>query len=354
MMRLACRFVVNFFFLIYFGNIATVVGLRARGYHNTSGNLTESFHASAAQLINLCAGGKFLPELYVLGAQKSATTSLALDLVRAGVESAAGDQKELRFFDDGLRQVRSMWLRQLPVCPASEIRRVLADFSPRNLAHTQMPVGWKPSTEGQKQVDVPALLSSFYGPQASRRLNFVVMLREPLSRMRSAWHHSHQLGLKWDGAAGPSFSKDLSFSLQEALHGKYTNWLWRSMYSRHIESFLDHFEPRQFVIVPFLQYMQINRQGVACSLSKRLRYPNICEQAVPHAEAPHANSRTYPALENDVPQQIRLEFEHFIAAENGRLVQLLARTQRQGAELANYHDRMGDDHAIKSWLEAAW
>lgn len=152
---------------------------------------------------NLCVEGKLLPQLYILGAAKSATTSLAADLLAAGIEGVGRDcrmkddpctvarepnpqAKEFHYFDfatswsglddDGLELERIKWRKVLPDCgvdaplpvtalarkvkpalkafhapPAAPStanappkRRVLADFTPESMRLTPMPSGVRP------------------------------------------------------------------------------------------------------------------------------------------------------------------------------------------------------------------
>merc|ERR1719198_1171217 len=64
---------------------------------------------------SLCMDGKLVPKVYLLGAQKSATTSLAFDLMKAGIKSAAGRSKEWGMLESGAS--RDEWLEQLPFAP---------------------------------------------------------------------------------------------------------------------------------------------------------------------------------------------------------------------------------------------
>merc|ERR1740130_2407917 len=73
---------------------------------------------------DLCIEGKAVPKLYVLGAQKTSTSSFANDLACAGiapVPSTSGNPKEFGFFSgrlkwSGAEKEKDEWLNQLPYC----------------------------------------------------------------------------------------------------------------------------------------------------------------------------------------------------------------------------------------------
>merc|ERR1719183_2248505 len=87
---------------------------------------------------------------------------------------------------------------------------MLGDFNIRNLAAVPLPEGYSdesltfctcnenPMDHGLNdwQHDVPPNLVEAYGPELTSKVTFVVMIREPLSRMQSAWYHAEYENFK--------------------------------------------------------------------------------------------------------------------------------------------------------------
>lgn len=320
---------------------------------------------------SLCIQGKLVPRLYVLGAQKCATTSLSFDLVEAGIHSAAGNNKEWHMLQKG--PDRSTWLAQLPDCPNNA--SVLADFSPSNLVQTNLPDdvhvsrGWP--WGGLDGVDhsrdlmnfphenVPEMIRSFYGDDGIQDLVFVIMLREPLARMQSAWYglRSPQLN-----AGRKSFAKDLEVTLDFlsiSTPPNYLEWMWRSAYYDQIMAYLKVFKPSQFVVVPIRQYSEHSDDVVDTILH---RLGTIRQEADANSNrtwvAPggEKNMGKHPELYKDLDEGQRAAFDKVMEDKNNRLATLLAKMRNEGALLHGLTKAKGQTnaHDIHDWLVKNW
>lgn len=334
-----------------------------------------------------CAEDKVMPQLFLLGAQKCATTSLALDLMQAGVAtynvSTNGD-KEAHFFDKWPKQAvtdmslakqREVWMSNMPACPAAGANSpILADFTPSNLRSVPLPAGTRPtgshwglwflhhseqemSAADGREMDLPRTLRHFYGVGA-KRLAFVVMLREPLSRMQSAWYHAAQPYSHWRqcrDCKGETFANSLNATLLRSLAPTpvYDDWLWTSMYGRHLEHWLYHFSPNQFYVMPYRQYTHGNKSMICRDIAGRLSPGVKCEE-IDTKEAAMSNTHDHPALIDDCPNEIRKLFHKRMKPEKQLLLQVLAQAHQDGAGLANYFGPTGNLNNIHTWLKHWW
>jgi len=312
-----------------------------------------------------------------------------MDLVSLGAShvsmSGTEEEKEFHFFDNwvGLagkpvhRQAQQVvWQSMLPDCPRQgHFQQVLMDATPCNMRMIPLPSGTRPTGShwGRwflvhdertlkysvgDEMDLPQTLQDFYQDDA-RKLIFVVMLREPLSRMQSAWYHSHEGYAEWAqcrDCKAPSFQQALNSSLSKAQRSTptYDDWLWASLYGRQIEYWLSKFDAHQFVILPYRQYTQGDRTGVCLDIAKRLEKVFDCK-ALSTGNATFANFHEHPTMDQEeLPHALKTQFDSFIEAENTRLAGILAKAQVRGAGLPGYAGPIGDKDEIQRWVELLW
>eukprot|EP00418_Pyrodinium_bahamense_P065597 CAMPEP_0179080550 /NCGR_PEP_ID=MMETSP0796-20121207/36209_1 /TAXON_ID=73915 /ORGANISM="Pyrodinium bahamense, Strain pbaha01" /LENGTH=353 /DNA_ID=CAMNT_0020777907 /DNA_START=93 /DNA_END=1154 /DNA_ORIENTATION=+ len=300
---------------------------------------------------NMCIDGRLLPELYVLGSPKCATTSLSTDLRRAGVPSDVEPEKESNFFnclaeevDDRLQHISAVnysnWLAEHPTCRDSDPRRVLADYTPNNL---RMVPEVPKDDFNMGGNDLPRILHSTYGKKLER-LTMVVMLREPLHRMQSAFYYN--------GGRPGYFEWSVVSSLDSTEEGRPVPLSFMDVfYARLLEGWLRYFQARQFYIIPFREYVarEGGKDAVFEDLSERISFP-----LVPPGTVTHALRNTHPTVEQDVSASVTARFNRFIDGQNARLVSLLANMSSQGAGLAGYHGAKGSERSISEWLRNGW
>lgn len=347
------------------------------------------------QKTTMCADGKQLPELYLLGAPKSSSTSLAFDLMNAGMMSVHDpfNDKEFHFFDGmlswdwsdetGIEAERRRWLSWMPDCPQpqggnalAQNRKLLADFTPDYLRLVTLPenslqwgtfppwngnnahqynLGAQPKG-GNWKVNMPPVLRKFYGEGKSHQLTLVSLLREPLARMQSAWYHAQTFNFTNEciDCRSPSFKDSLAEHMEKARQDPpvYSDWLWTGMYGAQLEQWLKSFGASRFLLIPYTYLMKGDKDGICRKLSESLEFTMDCNSdGIPLS---HEWSHPHPPLDEDIPLDMRMDFVDFMSEERSRLVRLLAEASKQGAFLASYDGEVGSEESIKSWLENGW
>lgn len=371
-------------------------------------------HMESIATDNLCIEGRLLPKLFLLGAAKSATTSMAANLMGAGVEVSGPDcrgwcnsyephfahQKELHYFDYKMSWTMSTlgdyesnrheWVGLFPECekPAGagarllskffprkfpQRKRIMADFTPEYLRMVPLPEGsrydensmvhhmFPESSEDVKaKLNLPSILRLFYG-EAATTVNFVLMVRSPLERMQSLYYCC--LCPPDDEDPDPSclqsnFENDLRNDLAKLTESPptFSDWVWGSFYGRHIERWLEHFGASQFYTIPFREFTESDGSSICIELSSRLAYEMDClgtgkQSTWLEHEHPH------PPLSEDVSESTRKEYDELMAKETWRLANVLARVHQNGGGLAGYdpgtNNRAGSDTVYK-WLMDRW
>mmetsp|Transcript_56521 Transcript_56521/g.127048 ORF Transcript_56521/g.127048 Transcript_56521/m.127048 type:complete len:347 (+) Transcript_56521:46-1086(+) len=268
-----------------------------------AGSAPASLQAALTQPMSvLCSRKKWLPELYVLGAPKAATTSLAWELVHNGIPSTATmasynstvgvdealynltvgvdqafqrEQSESSFMNTkewyfALQWVvnhdfvwdpaaaKEDWFRSMPACPVVDSslateRKLFAEYNPGFLSMVgdSATLGGFGSLIGvspNSSVNLPAWMQMLYGPLITR-LTFVVMLREPLSAMQSSWYHARtykdSTGKEPMGilgvAAAHSFLSQLQETMEQFEQGHVSLWLWHVAYGTQLRQYLSFF-----------------------------------------------------------------------------------------------------------------
>merc|ERR1719502_2339457 len=133
-----------------------------------------------------CENGRILPSVMLLGAQKAGSTSLYRDLIRrfelspAAVINKEADwmAKEVSFFADQKRfkRGRHFYLKHFPLCKSAGKWARAMDASIA-LDHGEFYVN---------------RLADFYGDKA-KDLKFIIIVRDPVSRMESEFHHGEEM-----------------------------------------------------------------------------------------------------------------------------------------------------------------
>jgi len=348
---------------------------------STAGAIEEDNDASHESNSALCSQGKLLPELYLLGAQKCATTEFADDLMNSGVLStgrlqpAYGDgKKEWHFFDGfylhedarwDVEKAQNRWLEALPPCPADSAattsqRVILAEMTPNNLMYLPYGSGFAMSDSSANDltksdtINLPSTLAQFYGP-LGQRLHFITLLREPLSRMQSGWYQSltaKAVGLPgMEGTDGANFHEDLVAGLEEAEKGRLSMLMFSSMYGRQLQGFLAPFSASQFILMPYKLYTGDTQEEVCSIVSSVVGLPLHCQS--PDAADRALQHNEHPSLEEEVPPNLRIRYDSFMEPENDLLVDVLLQAFLRGATLPLFHEEATQAN-IKAWLTSAW
>mmetsp|Transcript_27355 Transcript_27355/g.43812 ORF Transcript_27355/g.43812 Transcript_27355/m.43812 type:complete len:401 (+) Transcript_27355:42-1244(+) len=356
---------------------ASLLSVSVLSMRNTKASIKAS---QAKPPESFCEQGRMLPSLYLLGAQKAATTSLSSDFVKAGVRAAVESEeqipesdkefgfweKEFRFWDlhevelSKVSALRDEWMSTLPSCD----QQVVADFSPSNLRKTPLPKGTMPTGNhysqfinvSQHNISLASFLPSLYGQTLASKLVFVVLLREPVSRMQSAYYHGLELyrlhGLKrvCVDCNGANFSDALGNSLATAkTTGQIHDWMWESMYGYHFDDWFKHFSPDQFAVIPYHLYTHAGAGDICKYVSSRLGTDMVCHKEL----APHANSHSHPPLDEDAPASLLAKARDYFAADKDRLAKVLSEASSRGAFLPGLAAH-ASVQAVADWLDQNW
>jgi len=333
-------------------------------------------HQEIDQKRNICVDGKQVPDFYVLGVQKCSTTTLAEQLMRAGMKNVGSQEnpKEFHWFDgkmdfrlkgaSGAEKNKKEWLTWMPNCPQAgsdgNVRRnVFADFTPDYLRIVPRPQDFKPSDRywlpaNEADVMGPVEVQEMYG-ESAKKLQFAVMFREPLAQMQSAWYHAQSFNFEnaCTSCVGSSFKAVLEQNLKD-LNEKppvLTPWIWTTLYARQLESWLEHFDASQFYMIPVHQLTGEKKDNICKDLRTRLQFSVDCDSQ--GVESMHEWSHEHPPVDEDAGHLRRL-FNEFIAAENEKLVKMLTKAHALGMGLANYDGPVNDEAHVQAWMESSW
>merc|ERR1712213_247755 len=90
------------------------------------------------------------------------------------------------------------------------------------------------------------------------QLQFVVMLRNPLDRLKSLYNccicPRDRDGVPFaPRCRNSSFVSDLRKDMKSLLSDppEYSDWLWGAHYGQHLEEWFAHFDAKQLYIIPF-------------------------------------------------------------------------------------------------------
>lgn len=335
---------------------------------------------------NLCMDGRLVPELYVIGAMKSGTTSLVDELVRSKqfvmqrpqternqfdmIRIPPGDswiafdevgfqsEKEPHFFDWRYKRPghdKQAWLSLWPKCQ-NKARQVAADC-----------------TDQMHFTVVPSRISAFYGHLQSR-LKFAVVLRNPLERLQSEFFFlkGNILRDRENGIITPSlehalptfvtmgFPEYIQKIVQEAptCHQvddpsqARTDPFCDSHYADQLAKWFSHFDSTQFRIYPMksITMMKPGEPSVAESL-----WADLGIEGHRIAKPVHANAGEHGTLLDDLGGNSTL------LNEITRLLEKRAGADKVAKVLTSYspylHDCAGDSsdgNAVAKWLSDNW
>jgi len=318
---------------------------------------------------NICIEGRRVPDFYLLGAMKSGTTSLYHDLKFAGVHKAPVRKyrKEFHFFDRELdpftpkELMPKKFLRFMENCSGLDApnarRSVLADFTPGNLRLVPRPHEYVPrlniAYDWDEDISMPWRLRYIYGDERASKIQFAILLREPLSQMQSAWYMFRAIGAP-NYFAAPSFREALKPTIDglESTPKQLTGWLWWSFYGRQIEYWTSQFPASQFLVIPMKHYTHGDKDAVCWELSKRLGFAIHCDsRGLPPS---HIRNITHDPVNEDAGQDLRDKFDRLMAEEKKRLVRVLTKGHREGMSLSGFHGEVGNEEAVREWLDAGW
>jgi hypothetical protein len=248
---------------------------------------------------NICINGHIAPELFLIGAQKAATSSLAamlghpnLKFPRALPDEPTYTAKELHTFDrrDNFAKGKSYWLSHYPECTTDE-RLVATDMTPNYLIAPEAPNNIK----------------QFYGDQLGR-IKLVSVLRNPVNRIHSAFHFFRAKNFTMPTGCRPSLLHGFKSYAQGIISGHDPcSFVAHSRYHDQIKLFLDVVNASQFIGTFPMREVVAPVDGIFRGNVAVLEALGLSASPVPPI---HVNSMAHPTLEDDVGDAVLLERLH--------------------------------------------
>lgn len=309
---------------------------------------------------NLCMNGHFVPEFMLIGVVKAATTSFAADLRQSPgliwplrhvgfkqCETAPCNRmtaKDGRFFDLFYSEGPTYLEQSFPKC-RKDVRLVATDQSPTYF-----------TSRG-----VPERISQVYGPWKSK-LKLVVMLREPAERFHSDYWHariggfcSHFRNMDFQAVVNSTLQIPHWWQYVEKNTSSCSKRLKASFYGRAFKHWFTAFDPKQFVIVPYLFNVEPGKDGrpsytVVENMWDRLHV----NHGMTSKGVTRFNRQPHPRLNADIDHQILRTFRARLYEKSGP--NLLARffVSHPGAWLYGYNGDLHHTKPIADWIRNNW
>lgn len=336
----------------------------------------------------ICINGKSLPVFYLIGGQKTLSTSVAASLAQAGVvwdgpkelrvfcqsdsqgyydfpgQTRFHDWKPVlpeRLFEENLQESIDTWTnseysgRAFPAC--GEEHGAVADMTPNYFSAP----------------NITDALWRFYG-ESAKNLTFMIVLREPLARMHSAYHYTihtrgagHYAAYHGQEYNEPEFSGFLDWSREKfQTPGQNSDALDNSLYGRAIQKFLKAgFSASQFVIVPPKAYND-DVGSVVRAVAEKLGTSPLPKIKL---EPNHANLNwRHPSMDHDIEkfkhhkdEELRYLYtrdleivQRILEKDFETLVTQLAEGQPKGMSLVGFQGEAGSSQDIEQWLRTSW
>lgn len=343
-------------------DVPSSAGSSETSYAKANASVT-SLSVSGVDDLNLCMSGHLAPEVFVMGFQKSGTSTFCAELgekhsqisfphtifnVVDWFNRGAPTNKEPIIFNDFDRFNRGedFWLSQYATCQQSH-RQVAVDCTP------YLGTGWDP-------FGIPHKIRQRYRHNFSK-LRFVVLMREPVARMQSAFYHSRKHFFPKSYSKYPSFQSYIDDVLAHQAdnattpddpHAYRENIYNISRYDLWIENLLLEPEtsPEQLIVMPMR--LALGESALAL-LADQL---GIRSQQIQHGGASEGlrvfNPTSHPELEDDLSASTLLAMRAQL--EGAESVAKVLTSHGVGATLFGYNGSLGDKIAIAQWLEDNW
>ena len=352
--------------------------------------------------MTICSNGAPLPRLYLLGQQKSGTTTMATALYQAGAvpmvenrswgnipayisrESGsafnhsrvllAGNVKESNLVA-GLMTTRACWSQRCLDAARLRWEARLAGFG--ECAQWESTLLADLSTDTFRWPAHAAVLYNLYSATDVQRLILVVIMREPLSRFKSGFYwefnpkflglprgvrHAHNRTLDAElhmlrHALPPDFKTARTVAHVLADDWRLDHW-YRSMYSLNWRPWLDQFEPAQFVALPMRWALADLGRAVGLVASRAgvpLRAQAHIRGGARNNASDVLNRNAHAAAETDSDESL-LHFQWlvdaFFAPDTAELARMLARAMPRGLALGG--GVAADRESVHQHLQQSW
>jgi len=328
---------------------------------------------------NLCMNGRLVPIMILIGAQKSATSSFAEEFAQGynvvlpemgswSAQERMFFSKELHFFDypERYNKGKNFWLQHWPTCPATHM--VAAEFTPSYLST------W----------EAPQRIRDVYGNLVGH-LTFVIILREPLSRMQSSFYHGHSSG--WVSSTYANFEAYVQGCIKNyqakqfrlfhstspsdnkvdhTLYGLTGIPFTLSLYYDQLKHWFWYYKSYQFVVAPMGAYTKPD--AVAGVTAERNLLAKVAGRAAiqaklppPKPKPPRRNVHSHPKVEQDLTPGTYKQIKQLLNSVTGstRLAELIAPKMSEGLLLYGYQGYLSNPHLtgnyrIAHYIEDNW
>jgi len=346
----------------------------------------------------LCSNGAPLPRLYLLGQQKSGTTTMSTALYQAGAvpmvdnrsggnvlryihmesrgsrdhstKMLAGNVKESNLIA-GLMKDRTCWSQRCLDSARVRWEARLHGFGA--CEHWQSSLLADMSTDSFRWPKHAALLHNLYSNADAKRLIFVVIMREPLSRFRSGFYwefntkslglprgvrHAHNRTMPIElrmlrNELPPDFATARTVAHVLSDDWRLDHW-YRSMYSLNWRPWLDQFEPAQFVALP-MRWALADLGRAVNLVATRFGLP-LRSQAHIRSGARYVSNdvlnRNEYQMKDDGDELMLWLADTFFTPDTIELAHMFSRAMQRGLTLGG--TAATDELAIRTHLETYW
>lgn len=273
------------------------------------GRLKRSLAPAAWVAARWTARLRMLPDFVIIGAQKAGTTSLCTYLFRHP-QVLPPRRKEIHFFDSPEYAYGSDWYRaHFPIDPRL------------TLAHRRAPGGLLTGEASPYYLAYPHAPRRLYEVAPNAKL--VVMLRNPVDRALSHYHHQIRHGredLSFEDAirAEPErLAGELEKMLEDEDYYSYNYWAYsyvaRGLYAAQLERWYEHFPKEQILVIRSEDFFR----QTSSEMQKVTEHIGLQDFALPRYGK--QNAGTYTRLESSSREHISKYFEE----ANQRLTRVL-------------------------------
>lgn len=260
-----------------------------------------------------CMNGRIAPMVFLAGYQKAGSSSLWTDLMKNYNLAAAHPiqsedsfrEKEVSFFhnEERYKKGKQFYLKHFPECQEYGAYQKVIDGSPNAIYQTD-------TNAPIEQVEIKAAkrIKQLYG-DLSKKLKFIIIVRDPASRMESSYYHFHEgTHGNFDGYVAKTLDEAKKWTFQNGTSSPSPNLYWPSMYARHLKEWLKEFEPSQVAVVTLQQYKE-HPQKTLEFISNRLgiqkRGSALSQQAAVE------NTRTHAKMSKETRKKLAEFFAPF-------------------------------------------
>lgn len=249
-------------------------------------------------------------------------------------------------FDNPQNRAKGMkeWLSHYPECNRSE-ESITTDMTPDDIASPQ----------------AARTIAAWYG-DLKRHIQFVVILRDPVARIHSAFWNGKR-DHWWHGrATNMSFYNYVVELLNTTVDPLGENYKKRpcetnsfecmgpfakSRYAEQLGRYISELNANQFTVALYKQVFEdlwsfTSSLGLPCAIPKPLETPRITPAG------------SHSRLDEDVDPALEERFRTFIEAHAGPSVVAEQLAQMRGARLFGYMGYDSNRHDIEQWLRYNW